>query len=136
MSNSIKKAFLFLTIIFSCFFISNFALANNDVSMEQARNGIRNVVGGAENVVENAAKDTTSTVKNGLEGAGNVTQNTMHNVSASRTSTDSGTATRAVAPTSDNNNTMWTWFIVGIIAIVIIGVIWYMASRNNNSSNR
>lgn len=126
MSNLTKRIVLFVTVIFSCIFISNYAFANND-TMANAVNGVRNVVGGAENVVENAAKDTTTTVRDGFNNVGNATQNA---VSTTRTATRTATGT-------NNTNTMWTWFIVGIIALIVIGVVWYMATRNNdNSSHR
>lgn len=134
MSNLVKKVLLFITVVFSCLFISNFALANNDNMMNSVNSGVnnvRNAVGGAENVVENAAKGATTTVKDGLSNAGNVTQNTMHNTQYS--------ATRTATGTTNNNavsNTVWTWFIVGIVALIVIGIIWYMVSRKNDTSNR
>ena len=47
-------------------------------------------------------------------------------------------ATRTATETTTNNTNngltkdMWTWIIVAIIAIVIIALIWYYASRNNH----
>ncbi len=137
MSNLVKKIFLFITIVFSCLFISNFALANNDNMMHSVNNGVntvRNAVGGAENVVENAAKGATTTVRDGLNNTENITHNTMQNSQTSATRT----STIAATDTTNNNvsNTVWTWFIVGIVALIVIGIIWYMLSRKNDTSNR
>lgn len=137
MSNLVKKTFLFLAIALSCLFISNFASANTTNMMNAMNNGVedvRNAVGGAENMVENAAKDTTTTVKNGLEHMGNSAQNIMNasDYSASRTATGD-TTTRSAMQTATGNN-IWTWIIVGAVALIIIGIIWYMVARNNNSN--
>mgnify|MGYP005772886795 CR=1 FL=1 len=136
MSNLVKKTFLFLVVVLSCLFISNFASANTTNMMNSMHNGVedvRNAVGGAENMVENAAKDTTTTVKDGLENMGNSAQNMMNGstYSADRTATG-GATTRSAMETATGNN-IWTWVIVGVVALMIIGIIWYMVSRNNNS---
>ena len=130
MSNLVKKVILFITVVFSCLFISNFALANNSNMMNSVNNAagdVRNAVGGAENVVENAAKGATTTVKDGLNTVGNTTHNTTdgNKYSATRTSTNGSVS-----------STMWTWFIVGMVALIVIGIIWYMTSRRNDNSNR
>ena len=61
-----KKIFLGLilfTLIIAFSFSYVFAADNNSM-LENAANGIRNVVGSAENTVENAAKDVSNTSKN------------------------------------------------------------------------
>lgn len=144
MSNLIKKILLFTSIIFSCLFISNFALANDNTTMmnmvNNGMNTMRNAVGGTENAIENMANGASITVREGMNTVGNTTENMMNDAeySASRTDTD-GTITRSATPTSVTNRTstnLWTWLIVGIIALIVVGVIWYMTTKNGNHSNR
>jgi len=140
MSNSVKKALLFFAVIFSCLFISNFALADDSNMMNSMKNGtndVRNVVGGAENVVENAAGDAANGIKNGeedmMDSAKNMTQDNG-DYSASRTNGDDAGGTSAMANMTNGNN-VWTWVVVAVLALVILGIIWYMIAKNSNNSN-
>lgn len=138
MSSILKRALIFISIVFFCLFISNFALANENNMMNSVKNGVndvRNVVGGAENVVKNAATDTTTSIRDGMESMKNDTQSAMHDATSTRNSGDNFDATRTAANAPATNNTIWTWFIVAIITLIVIGVLWYMATRNNNSDN-
>lgn len=118
---------------------------------------IRNIVGGAENVVENTAKDMVNGVREGtnkLENFGNNmtddmkkdTNNTMlagdikgnnndnNEYSAQRTSTN---ATNSTFLGMSSN--MWTFIIMGILGIAIIALVWYYGkqfeSKYNNDDN-
>lgn len=144
MSTLAKKIFLFTSIIISCLFISNYALANdNTTMMNMVNNGVntvRNAVGGTENAIENMANATTTTVREGMDKVGNTTENMMNDGNYSATRTDTGgTTTRSATTTSATNttsNNLWTWLIVGTIALIAVGVIWYMTTRNGKHSNR
>lgn len=143
-----KKKFLLISII-TILFIS---IAIPSFAMENVANGIRNFVGGTENVIENAGNNIANGVKNGLNTVGHGTENVVTDVkdgmqdtgnSMMGAITDNGndgndgyTATR----TSTDNITVagmttntWTWIIVGITIAAIGILIWsYMRQRNKN----
>lgn len=169
-------AFVLVSVIFSYSFV--FAADAKNVGNDVV-NGVRNTVGGAENVVEDAAKGAAGAIKNGVqavqdtaggdnnqaqkntenmgndvknttenvgndvkntaENVGNDTKNAAENVgnginkTGNNAYTATRTATEKTGETTKNwmSSNVWTWIIVGIIAIVIIALIWYYASRNN-----
>ena len=106
-----KRKVLFaiiLTSIISLFSFTYTFAANGLVD------GIRNTVGGAENVVK---------------GTGSAIGNTRNN--------DNYTATRTSTTTDTNNGmstTAYTWVIIGITAVGIGVLIWsYIAQNNKNN---
>lgn len=135
-----KKFILAFTLIFTLLLISSISIvsANNDAgnAAMKATDGVRNVVGGAENAVEdvvdgdngNNSTNGLNTMENGNNGDNSTTQNngmsTTGDFTATRTATNNGT--------TDSLGTAWTWIIVAIIAIVIIAVIWYYSTRTND----
>lgn len=129
-----KKIVLIFTLIATILLVtSSYIFATDTVQNDamKATDGVRNVVGGAENVVENVAKDGADGIKNGINTVGNTTSNLTNattnngNYTATRTATETGTNTGVM-------NNAWTWIIVAIIAIVIIAVIWYYSTRSND----
>ena len=140
----VSTCILLASIIFSF----NFCLANDATNMlENAANGVRNVVGGAEDAVENAASGVTNTVRNmteDVENGANSATNSMRNATnstkdtndnmnnegyvATRTATDAGAAT-FMGMTS----TAWTWLIIGIAAIAIVALVWYYGNQLKSS---
>ncbi len=147
-----KKVFAIIIAIVLMLCVSNVFAANNELgdSMNKAGNTVRNVVGGAENVVEDAAgaigtgiKDTANAVGSGVRDLGNtfsagaarVTNNDNMN-------NDNYTTTRTAttrAATTGNNATFlgmsantWTWFILAIVTLAIVGLVWYYAMQNKN----
>lgn len=141
-----KKILVAFAILLCGIFASTYVFANND--MQKAGESVRNVVGGAENAVEGAAKGVTDTVRNGLNNAGNATQNTVNNMNnginnagnATRTTTNNNADGYSATRTATNGNfagmngTVWTWVILAIVGIAIIGLVWYYAMQNNNST--
>ena len=142
-----KKRFLIISVI-TLLIIS---IAIPSFAMENVANGIRNFVGGTENVIENAGNNISNGVRNGfntlgqgtenvvtdvrdgMENAGNTMMGTMTDnndrndgYTATRTTTDDVT----LAGMSTNT---WTWIVVAL-SIVAIGIlIWsYMKQRNKN----
>ena len=142
-----KKLFSLITITFiiSLIFFLPSAFANNMVN--DAANGVRNAVGGAENAVEETAKGTAGAVKNGFNNMGNATENTMNNVKNdadkmknNASNNDGYTATRTNAETNNGflgftGNNVWTWIVVAIVALIVIGLIWYFMANRNNYDN-
>lgn len=124
----------------------------NDNMLENAANGVRNVVGGAENAVEDAAKDVSNTSKeatNNIENGANNAKNTVTDNHNNETATTDGvrtnnyTATRTATDGTANtfmgmSATAWTWLIIGIAAIAIVALVWYYAAqmRSSNYDNK
>ena len=142
-----RKRILLISIV-ALLFIS---IAIPSFAMENVANGIRNFVGGTENVIENAGNNISNGLRNGfntlgqgtenvvtdvrdgMENAGNTMMGTMTDnndrndgYTATRTTTDDVT----LAGMSTNT---WTWIVVAL-SIVAIGIlIWsYMKQRNKN----
>lgn len=127
-----KKIFAFLLGI-AMIFITSSVFATNEIksSMDKAGSSIQNAVNGAGNVV----KEGASAVGNGVKDLGNTLQNgvtrtegetgtdTNNGYTATRTATTDGTILGMSANT-------WTWFVLAIAALAIIGLVWYYAMQN------
>lgn len=145
-----KKIFASTIIAFtiSLIFCIPSIFANNMVN--DAANATQNAAGGAENATESTVQGATGAIKNGIntvEKAGentmnnvkNATENTMNNVKNGTNNTEY-TAQRTATETNNNflgfmNNNVWSWIIVGIVALAIVGILWYFMARKNNYSN-
>ena len=137
----LKKIISLLTIIALVFFTSSvFATNETKDSMTKAGNTVRNVVGGAENVVEDAAgaigtgvKDIGNAVRDGAEGFTNTfNNNDARTYNATRTTTRrAGESTTTGSFLGMSANT-WTWLVLAIAAIAIVGLVWYYAMQNKN----
>lgn len=145
-----------LTIAFAVVSVFTFTFstvfATNNVG-ESAIEGIRNVVGGAENVVENVASDVANGVKSGTSAMENTAENMTgsmmndnhQNDNASsndnmRQSTDNYVATRT---TSENNSALFggmnystlVWLIVVLAGIGIVTLVWSYVKNNHYITN-
>lgn len=153
-----KKLFISTLLIICLITISSLAFAtnNDDNMMQNGVNSIRNVVGGAENVLEdtvtgagNAMKNGTNSIENGLnsavdnmtEGNNNNNQNNDNNTNnyiagATNNNNDNNgnyTATRT-ATFMGMNGTTWVWFIIGLVGIAIVALVWAYSSQGNRTS--
>lgn len=146
-----KKIIIAITIILCASFITTYSFAADEIKngAMDAANGIRNVVGNAENGVENVAKDAAGAIRKGtndVENAGeNVTghvkngannvekgaENTRNDIASS--TNDGYSATRTATGMFGTSNIMWTWLILAVIAVVIVGLVWYYAAQNNRN---
>ena len=142
-----KKIFVALAILTIGIFSFSICFANNDNMLEDAANGVRNVVGGAENAIEDGARDIANTTKgatgaaeNSMDNATGMTENTNNNNNNNnsemngndRTNSNTYIATRT--STTDSrfmgmNATAWTWLILGIAGIAIVALVWYYGSQ-------
>lgn len=135
-------AFLLLSISISSFAIDNVV------------NGVRNFVGGTENVIENAGNTVTGGIKNGLNTVGHGTENVMQDVGTGMR--DAGNTVAGMTTTNNNNGNdnngyqatrtatgdvkiagmttnAWSWLIIGITAAAIIILVWsYIKQKNRN----
>lgn len=142
-----KKIFLTL-LIFSLLSIvfCAYSFANND-TMNNARNAVMhagnsigNVVSGATNTVVDGTKNLgngITNVTNSLSNANGDIKNDATNTLSTNggmlgTSNDNYTATRTA--TNNNNflgmsDTTWTWLILGIVGVAIVGLVWYYGAQ-------
>ena len=142
-----KKLFITAIVlaIFTFAFIPN-AFENTD--MDNAVNGIRNFVGGAENVMEDAGKSVVNGVKDGANAVGNGARDVANGIdngmnrdnrTSSMTTDNNGgyTATRTSADTGATglfgnvSNDVWTWMVLAIVGIIIVALVMYYAKQNN-----
>lgn len=130
-----KRIFAFFVAIAMILFTSS-VFATNEIkqSMDKAGSSVKNVVNGAETVV----KDGANAVGTGAKDLGN----TFANGAARVTSNDGYSTARTQATTrsmTTNNGTIlgmsantWTWFILAIAALAIVGLVWYYAMQNKS----
>ena len=72
--------------------------------------------------MKDTAENTGNDMKDAVEDVGD-------NVyTATRTSTENTTNNGG----NWMNGNMWTWIIVGIIAIIIVALVWYFVSKSNH----
>ncbi len=136
-----KKLLIVSSVLIIAVFSFSVCLANN--GLQDAADGVRNVVGGAENAVEdaargisNASKDATGKMEQGANNMGNAIMNNVDNATRQDTTNNNYTATRTSA--TDNtfmgmNSTAWTWLIIGIAAIAIVALVWYYSMQIRSS---
>lgn len=149
-----KKIYISILAVITITLLSfSYTFAANDM---KAVDGIRNVVGGAENVVEDAGKgivdgvrNITSNGENAMDNITRDTGNTMQNAGngiAGALSTDNNgydatrTTTRSAVDAGEGtflgmNSTVWTWLIMAVVGIAIVALVWMYAKQNNNSYN-
>lgn len=131
-----KKKLLVVAILLSVFSFLLISSAFANTNMDTAVNGVRNFVGGAENVIEDAGQGVTNGVKNGMNtidnGARNMTAGTSNgndNYNASRTTTRAGNDSNTTGMFNTTN--IWTWVVLAIVGAVIVGLVMYYAKQNN-----
>lgn len=125
-----KKTFTALFIIFVLLLISTFSFANNDIK-DDVHSATDTVIDGASNLANDARKGVgaiENTIEDGAKDIGNaIYDNNGDNMgyTATRTSTSLDT-------TDNMNGALWTWVILAVAGIVIVGLVWYYASQNNH----
>lgn len=149
-----KKLFAIVAVLIIGIFSFSVCLATDNNMFQDATNGVRNIVGGAENALENGARsigNTTKSATNSIEnGARNTTDTTTDR---STNGTTNGTATGTTGNTSANGYTAtrtnadtrttfmgmtataWTWLIIGIATIAIVALVWYYGNQTTRSHN-
>lgn len=150
-----KKKILFSTVIaFSIGLIFSFSsvFATNTNPVD----GIRNVIGGAENVMQNTASGITNGIRNATGTMTNGMDNMTNTNNTNNTNNSTGNENEVIgAIARDNNNggytatrtatafdeptllginmTTWTWIIMAIAAVGIVTLIWsYTKQRSEN----
>jgi len=153
MSKKIVTLLVALFLMFTTSFVFAAENAGNGMqdSLNKAGNTIGNVVNGAGNVVRNGV----GAIENGIENLGNTfsagasrvtnNNNNNHNNNSNNTNNNTGnnnngannnyttartaTGTGTFAGMSANT---WTWFILAIAGLAIVGMVWYYSMQNNS----
>ena len=129
-----------IALMFSIFSVSYTFAAGN------FQNDVRNVVGGAENVVEDAGSAIGRTVQSGVNTLGNgardiggmaqssMTTNNNSGYTSNNGYTTTRTATTSVSDDLASSTTMYTWVIIGVTAVGIGVLLWsYFAQNSKNN---
>lgn len=135
-----KKSLIVLFVFFAVLFVSSFSFANvNDVKntvnngtdavidgVDRLGSSVRNGIGNAENSISDAL-----TMDNNMANT-NTNNNNMQTAQSSIATGNGYDVTRtATAGTTDTTN-IWVWIALAVAAVVIVGVVWYYVSDNNN----
>lgn len=132
-----KKSLLILSILFAILCMCTISFGTNEL-----KNGIHNVTDSVVDGVENLGQDVRNgvgavenTIEDGVRNMGDA-MDADNNTTATITGNDNYTATRTTATDATNTNTMnsslWTWIILAVAGIVIVGLVWYYATQNVN----
>ncbi len=141
-----KKSLILVSIIFCIICISTFSFAADGV--KNAMNGatntvvdgvnrlgsdVRNGVGNLENGIEGAIDDMgdNNDYNNNQDATVNLTNDDNNDVTATTDYTATRTTADAVGDTV-NTTTTWVWIILAVASVVIVGLVWYYATQNNN----
>lgn len=123
-----RKTFIILSILFAILFISTISFANNDIK-DGVHSATDAIIDGASNLANDARKGVgaiENTVEDGAKDIGNAMHHDNTNAYTTTRTATTGTTTNGM------NSTLWTWVILAVAAVVIIGLIWYYASQNNH----
>ena len=96
-----------------------------------AENVIEDVTGNRNTIdnMKNSMSNTMSDMTNGIKGAAGATRNTVMNVADYTTSRVQATAEDA---TTSMSGSTWTWIIIAMVAIAIVGLVWFYAVQNTD----
>lgn len=152
-----KKLLIGLTLLFILIIPFTICYANDD-DMKKASDSAKNAVSGAENAVEGAAKNmgnaiqnignsikdgahqAKNEVKNSMDKTGNNIQNGLNNIGNTMNNNNSdynATRTAAEGTFMGMTSNTWSWLILGIAAVAIIGLVWYYSVQlNDNKRNK
>ena len=87
-------------------------------------NGVKSIGNGATRIANdsmNATEDMTNDATNTIEGTTGILDNGNDDYTATRTATNNN-----ILGMSD---TTWTWLILGIVGLSIVGLVWYYGAQ-------
>lgn len=143
-----KKVLIAIATIFSILLFGiTYSFAGNNMG-EDAVEGVRNFVGGAENVVEDTAKDVGEGIRTGITDVKDAAQDATSSMAKDTKTDNNYTATRTSTRTTSNSGnsffnmgtTGWSLFIIATLGIITVGLVWYYGKQhemniNNNDNN-
>lgn len=157
-----KKIFAFLLAL-SLIFVTSSVFAANEIkdSMNKAGSSMQNMANGAGNVVKDAGAALTNGVQNVGNAIGNGVRTVGNTITGGTTSnngsygaTRTGTTTAGMTRTDNMNGdytatrtatdgtimgmspNTWTWFVLAIATLAIVGLVWYYAMQNKTEYTR
>ena len=100
---------------------------------------MNNIKNGTENVMNNMKNGAENTMNNIQNGTQNLMDNSQNSEDISPSDTNYAVQ-RTAWDTNDNffgfmNNNIWAWIVIGIVALVVIGIIWYYMANKTDYSN-
>ena len=151
-----KKLLISILLILSLIFSVSFCYAENE-NMQNAGENAKNALNSTGNAIEDAAKGTGdmmrdgvnavkdgaqnlgNNIKNGVEDTGNAIKNGVDDMNNNdNMNNDNANNNYDATRTQAEDNVMgmagntWSWIIVGVAAIAIIGLIWYYTTQQTN----
>lgn len=127
-----KSLILVSVILFVLCICSGFVSATNEV--KNAVSNVTNTVVDGVNHLGSDVRNGVGAAKNGIEGALDMNNGDNKNTTTTNrmTTTNDYAVTRTTTDAMTNNGTsnLWIWLIVGIAAIMIIGLVWYYGTQN------
>lgn len=145
------KKILFSTIIFSIILFSFFSFtfaanivkdtksATNNIgnAVADTSNHAKNMVQKAENTIEDGVMNTKNTIVNSSENVANGVKDGTNDVMGSMDNADGNyNATRTATDSTffGMTTTGWTWLILAIVGIAIVGLVWYYGSQYEHTN--
>lgn len=143
-----KKIFAFLLVL-TLIFATSCVFAANELkdSMDKTKGTVNNVANGAGTVVKDAGtaitdgvKDVGNAINDGVRGIGGAVADGANKVTSDMTRTDNienndgyrATRTANEGTIMGMSANTWTWFVLAIAALAIVGLVWYYAMQNKN----
>lgn len=102
------------------------------------RNGVNDVTGATRNALTDTNVNTNANTGNWFKDEGDKLGNNLNNVTGGVVGTNNNNynASRTAIAGTDQDNTLfgmtgtaWTWLILGIAGIIIIGLVWYYSMQ-------
>ena len=142
-----NKKFLSILLIFSLFLMLScsysFAATTAGNAVMDAGNGVGNAVSDTAGAVANGAKSLgngVATMWDDVTNANGDKENDGTNTMAgSMFGNNDGDYTATRTATGNNNmlgmsDTTWTWIILGIVGLAIVGLVWYYGAQYEHRS--
>lgn len=131
---------LFVISLSTYSFAATDGMNNLKNTVMNAGNTVGNAVVGAKNAVVNGAKGVTNGTAtlgkdtvNTAQNLGNDTKNTVGSTTGVLTNRNTNYTATRTATTNNNlfglSSTAWTWLILGIVGLVIVGLVWYYGAQ-------
>lgn len=160
-----KKILFSISLILSILFlttVSSYALTTKNNDIDNIGNSVKNIIGGAENKIEDTAKNAADStkkatnsmgdtagkagedIKNTAENVGNAiekgaenTGNAIKDATENIANNGNYTAEKTSTDMTNNNNFMgteaWSWIVIALIVIAVIALFWYFAAHSKNN---
>jgi len=126
-----KKSIFIISFIFIALFFS-FSYVSANTTEGNMMNELTNSEAG--HAIENKAGDIKGAVKEGFNTTDNNPMNEARDSAEKMRNEGRFMAERTATTVNNDENTrnLWAWITIGVVAVVIIGLIWYYTARHND----